>query len=63
MGLFSKYYACEFTTLHGERLEIASCTFKMSRLYNPCDVTTAIRNYLKSEGLESHRIINLRRIK
>ena len=63
MSMFSKYYVCEFVTLKGEPLEIASCTFKMSRFYNPCNVTTAIRNYLENEGLSNHRIINLRRIR
>lgn len=57
-----KYYTCELITICGEPLKTPSMTVRVYRWLNPVKVGKAIKNQLVADGMESHRMINLRRI-
>lgn len=61
--MFKKYYTCDLITLKGEELEAPSITVGVNYFTSPVQAVCMIREQLAQDGLSSHRVHNLRRIK
>ena len=58
-----KYYTSDLMTLNKDELFTPSMTVKVYRWSSPSDVVIMMKNQLKKDNLENHKLFNLRRIK